>query len=444
MTPEARTSERVMNGSRIDRNVLKVSDSRTRRSYELAIEDGAIRADELRQIALDGGEGLLSYDPGFANTASCRSAITYIDGDAGVLQHRGYRIEDLCEHSTFLEVAYLLIDGELPTAAQLARWTHEIVTHNFVHENVKSFLEGFRYDAEPMAMLSASVGALSTFYPDAGEVHDEAARTRQVIRLLAKLPTLAAFSYRHVTGRPYVYPEDDLTYAGNLLSMMFRMSELKYEPDLRSERALDVLLMLHADHEQNASTTAVRAVGSSHVNPYSAVAAGVAALSGPMRGAADRAVLEMLKRIETVANVPDFLASVKAGRERLMGFGHWVYKTYDPRARVLREHLDALYEVQGRSPLREIAGELEKRALDDEFFASRGLYANVDFYAGLTYEAIGVPASMFPVMFALARSAGWIAQWLEMVEDREQRTVRPRQLYAGKLDRAYIPLAARG
>jgi citrate synthase len=427
----------------MSRNTLTVIDNRTGRSCELPVEDGAVRAEDLRQIAFDDGEGLMSFDPGFTNTAACRSAITHVDGDAGILQHRGYRIEVLCEHSTFLELAYLLIYGGLPSAAELERWMHEITTHNFVHENVKSFLQGFRYDAHPMAMLAASVGALSSFYADAGEVHDQRARERQVVRLLAKMPTLAAFSHRHVVGQPYVYPEDDLTYAGNLLSMMFRMSELKYQPDPGMERALDVLLMLHADHEQNASTTAVRAVGSTHVNPYSAVAAGVAALSGPMRGAADEAVLRMLTRIGTVASVPAFLTSVKAGHERLMGFGHWMYKTYDPRARILREQLDTLYEIRRKNQLVEIARELDSRALDDEFFTSRGLYPNVDLYSGLAYEAIGVPAAMFPVMFALARSAGWIAQWLEMVRDPEQRTVRPRQIYTGVLDRGYLPIAER-
>ena len=421
-------------------DTLTVTDNRTGQSYELPIHDGAMRSADLRR-ALD---GVVVYDPGFTSTAACRSAITFIDGEAGVLQHRGYSIESLCEHSTFLEVAYLLIQGELPTAAQLDGWLREVNTRNFVHENVKSFLEGFRYDAHPMAMLAASVGALGSFYQDAGDVHDERARELQVLRLLAKMPTLAAFSYRHLRGQPYVYPEDDLSYAGNLLSMMFRMGELKYEPDRRIERVLDALLMLHADHEQNASTTAVRAVGSTHVNPYSAVAAGVAALSGPMRGAADEAVLGMLRQIGTVQAVPDFLARVKSGHERLMGFGHWVYKTYDPRARILRGRLEELYEARGRNPLVAIADELASRAAEDEFFTSRRLYPNLDLYSGLTYEAIGVPVAMFPVMFALARSAGWIAQWLEMVKDPEQATVRPLQLYTGVLDREYVPVAERG
>jgi citrate synthase len=422
------------------RSTVTVIDNRTGQSFELPIEDGAVRSADLGRPP----GGLAVYDPGLSGTAVCRSAITYIDGEAGILQHRGYRIEVLCEHSTFIELAYLLIKGDLPTVAQLDQWAHEIATRKFVHENVKGFLEGFRYDAHPIAMLAASVGALSSFYPDAGEVHDEQARERQVVRLLAKMPTLAAFSYRHLQGQPYVYPEDRLSYAGNLLSMMFRMSELCYVPDPLIERTLDALLMLHADHEQNASTTAVRAVGSTHVNPYAAVAAGVAALSGPMRGAADEAVLRMLRRIATTDAVPEFLASVKSDDERLMGFGHWVYKTYDPRARVLRERLEELYQARGRSPLVAIADELARRVLDDEYFTSRGLYPNLDLYSGLTYEAIGVPPPMFPVMFALARSAGWIAQWLEMVTDPEQRTVRPRQLYTGALDRDYVPVAHRG
>jgi citrate synthase len=427
----------------MSRETLTVIDNRTGRSRELAIEDGAVRAEDLRQIAVDGGDGLVSFDPGFTNTAACRSSITHVDGEAGILQHRGYRIEALCENSTFLELAYLLIYGDLPRAVQLEWWMHEVTTRNFVHENVKSFMQGFRYDAHPMAMLAASVGALSSFYPDADEVHDQGARERQVVRLLAKLPTLAAFSYRHGVGQPYVYPEDDLSYTGNLLSMMFRMSELKYQPEPQSERALDVLLMLHADHEQNASTTAVRAVGSTHVNPYAAVAAGVAALSGPMRGAADEDVLKMLRRIGKAANVPDFLTSVKAGHERLMGFGHWMYKTYDPRARILRDQLEAQYEIQEKNPLFAVALELESRALDDKFFTSRRVYPNVDLYSGLTYRAIGIPAAMFPVMFALARSAGWLAQWHEMVRDPEQQAVRPRQIYTGELDRSYLPIAER-
>jgi citrate synthase len=425
-------------------DVLTVTDSRTGKTYELPIEDGTIRATELRQIKVDPDEfGLLSYDPAFMNTASCRSAITYIDGDAGILQHRGYSIEQLCEHSTYLEVAYLLINGHLPGASELQDWIDEITIHTFVHENVKDFMQGFRYDANPMGMLVASVGALSTFYPDANKIHDERVRAIQIIRLLAKMPTLAAFSFRHNMGQPYVYPDNDLAYAGNFLSMMYKMTELKYEPDPRLERALDVLFILHADHEQNASTSAVRGVGSTQVDPYSAVAAGVAALYGPLHGGANEAALRMLARIEKVENIPDFLEGVKAGNERLMGFGHRVYKNYDPRARIIKKHLDAVFEVRGKSPLLDVATELEKRALDDDYFTSRKLYPNVDFYSGLIYEALGLPVAMFPVMFAIGRTSGWIAQWKEMVGDSEQKIARPRQIYTGERDLEYVPIEQR-
>ncbi|MCW3067905.1 MAG: citrate synthase [Solirubrobacterales bacterium] len=423
---------------------LTVTDNRTGTSYELPIEDGTVRAMDLRQIKTGAEDfGLMAYDPAYTNTASCRSAITYIDGDAGILQHRGYPIEQLCEHSTYLEVAYLLINGALPTRAQLEDWVHEITIHTFVHENVKDFMQGFRYDANPMGMLVASVGALSTFYPDANQIHDDDVRRIQIIRLLAKMPTLAAFAFRHNMGQPYVYPDNDLNYAGNFLSMMYKMTELKYEPDPRLERALDVLFILHADHEQNASTSAVRSVGSTQVDPYTAVAAGVAALYGPLHGGANEAALRMLQRIGSVENIPDFLAGVKAGDERLMGFGHRVYKNYDPRARIIRKHLDDVFEVRGKSPLLEVATELEKRALDDEYFTSRKLYPNVDFYSGLIYEALGLPVAMFPVMFAIGRTSGWIAQWLEMVEDGEQKIARPRQIYTGDRDRDYAPIDQR-
>jgi citrate synthase len=424
---------------------LSVTDNRTGKSYELPIEDGTVRAMGLRQIKTsDEDFGLMAYDPAFTNTASCRSAITYIDGDAGILQHRGYPIEQLCERSSYLEVAYLLINGALPTREQLDAWVHEITIHTFVHENVKDFMQGFRYDANPMGMLVASVGALSTFYPDAHRIHDEDVRAIEIIRLLAKMPTLAAFAFRHNRGQPYVYPDNDLRYAGNFLSMMYKMTELKYEPDPRLERALDVLFILHADHEQNASTNAVRSVGSTQVDPYSAVAAGVAALYGPLHGGANEAALRMLARIETVENIPAFLEGVKAGQERLMGFGHRVYKNYDPRARIIRKYLDDVFEVRGKSPLLEVASELEKRALDDEYFTSRKLYPNVDFYSGLIYEALGLPVAMFPVMFAIGRTSGWIAQWLEMVQDPEQKIARPRQIYTGARDRDYVPIEQRG
>jgi len=427
------------------RDTLTVTDNRTGQTYELPIADGTVRAMDLRQIKADPGEfGLMAYDPAYTNTASCRSAITYIDGESGILQHRGYPIEQLCEHSTYLEVAYLLINGRLPTQTELAGWVDEITIHTFVHENVKDFMQGFRYDANPMGMLVASVGALSTFYPDANKIHDERVRAIQIIRLLAKMPTLAAFAFRHNMGQPYVYPDNDLDYAGNFLGMMYKMTELKYQPDPRLARALDVLFILHADHEQNCSTSAVRGVGSSQVDPYSAVAAGVAALYGPLHGGANEQALRMLARIGSVENIPAFLDGVKAGNERLMGFGHRVYKNYDPRARIIRKYLDDVYEVRGKSPLLHVASELEKRALDDDYFTSRKLYPNVDFYSGLIYEALGLPVAMFPVMFAIGRTSGWIAQWKEMVEDPEQKIARPRQIYTGERDLDYAPIEQRG
>ncbi|HUH81183.1 MAG TPA: citrate synthase [Solirubrobacteraceae bacterium] len=439
------TTQAGGNGSSPARDTLTVTDNRTGTTYELPVQDGTVRAMDLRQIkAGEDDFGLMAYDPAYTNTASCRSAITYIDGDAGILQHRGYPIEQLCEHSTYLEVAYLLINGALPTAKQLEEWVAEITIHTFVHENVKDFMQGFRYDANPMGMLVASVGALSTFYPDANAIHDEEVRDLQIIRLLAKMPTLAAFAFRHNVGQPYVYPDNDLDYPGNFLSMMYKMTELKYEPDPRLARALDVLFILHADHEQNASTSAVRSVGSTQVDPYSAIAAGVAALYGPLHGGANEAALRMLGRIGEVENIPDFLAGVKEGKERLMGFGHRVYRNYDPRARIIRKYLDDVFEVRGKSPLLEIASELEKRALDDDYFTSRKLYPNVDFYSGLIYEALGLPVAMFPVMFAIGRTSGWIAQWLEMVQDSEQKIARPRQIYTGDRDLDYVPIGQRG
>jgi len=441
----AATSERARGGENgASAETLTVTDNRTGKTYVLPVTDATVRAVDLRQIKVDPDEfGLMSYDPAYMNTAACRSAITYIDGDRGVLEHRGYSIESLCEHSCYLEVAYLLINGELPTQAQLDEWVGEITIHTFVHENIKSFMQGFRYDANPMGMLVASVGALSTFYPDANQIEDEEVRRAQIIRLLAKMPTLAAFAFRHNVGQPYVYPDNELSYPGNFLGMMYKMTELKYEPDPRLERALDVLFVLHADHEQNASTSAVRSVGSTHVDPYTAVAAGVAALYGPLHGGANEAALRMLARIGNIENIPDFLEGVKAGNERLMGFGHRVYKNYDPRARIIRRHLDAVFEVRGKSPLLNVATELEKRALDDEYFTSRKLYPNVDFYSGLIYEALGLPVSMFPVMFAIGRTSGWIAQWLEMVNDPEQKIARPRQIYIGDREREYVPIEQR-
>jgi citrate synthase len=444
MGTEARTQHAATDGAKAP-DTLTVTDNRTGKTYELPVTDGTVRAMDLRQIKEQEDEfGLMAYDPAYTNTASCRSSITYIDGDRGILQHRGYSIEQLCEQSTYLEVAYLLIHGELPTKSRLDEWVYEITIHTFVHENVKDFMQGFRYDANPMGMLVASVGALSTFYPDANQIHDEQIRAIQIIRLLAKMPTLAAFAFRHNMGQPYVYPDNDLAYAGNFLGMMYKMTELKYQPDPRLERALDVLFILHADHEQNASTSAVRSIGSTQVDPYSAVAGGVAALYGPLHGGANEQALRMLRRIESVENIPAFLEGVKAGNERLMGFGHRVYKNYDPRARIIKQHLDAVFEVRGKSPLLEIATELEKRALDDDYFTSRKLYPNVDFYSGLIYEALGLPVAMFPVMFAIGRTSGWIAQWLEMVQDSEQKIARPRQIYTGERDRQYVPLDRRG
>src|SRR3954466_1261201 len=391
-------------------DTLSITDNRTGKTYEVEITDDTIKAMDLRQIKVEEDEfGMMAYDPAFTNTASCRSEITYIDGAAGVLEYRGYPIEQLCEQSNYLEVAYLLIHGELPSKEQYDKWEHEITIHTFVHENVKSFMQGFRYDAHPMGMLLASTGALSTFYPDANQIKDEVIRYLQIIRLLAKMPTLAAFSFRHNMGQPYVYPDNDLSYPGNFLSMMYKMTELKYEPDPRLERALDVLFILHADHEQNASTSAVRFVGSTQVDPYSAVAAGVAALFGPLHGGANEQALRMLNRIQKVENIPDFLEGVKAGEERLMGFGHRVYKNYDPRARIIKKHLDDVMDVMGKSPKLEIAVELEKQAMDDEYFTSRKLYPNVDYYSGLLYEALRLPTAMFPVMFAIGRTSGWVA-----------------------------------
>ncbi len=425
-------------------DTLTVTDNRTGKSYEIPIEDATVKAMDFRQIKVTEDEfGMMTYDPAYTNTASCRSAITFIDGAAGVLEYRGYTIEDLCEKSSYLEVAYLLIYGELPTKEQLDQWCHDITIHTYVHENVKDFMHGFRYDAHPMGMLLAATGALSTFYPEASDIKDEENRNIQIIRLLAKVPTLAAFAYRHSMGQPYIYPDNDLSYAGNFLSMMYKMTELKYEPDPRLERALDVLFILHADHEQNASTSAVRSVGSTQVDPYSALAAGVAALYGPLHGGANEQALRMLDRIGTEDNIPDFLEGVKKGEEKLIGFGHRVYKNYDPRARIIKKHLEDVYEVMGRNPKIDLASELEKRALDDDYFTSRKLYPNVDFYSGLMYEALRLDVAMFPVMFAIGRTSGWIAQWLEMVQDSEQKIARPRQIYTGERERDYKPIDER-
>ena len=422
---------------------LTVTDNRTGKTYELPIEDGTIRGMDLRQIKVDEDEfGLMSFDPAFTNTASCRSSITFIDGDKGILEHRGYSIEQLCEKSTFLEVAYLLIFGELPTGPQLDRWTFDITHHTYVHEDLKQFFEGFRYDAHPMGMLLAGVGALSTFYPDAKQIDDPEERYMSAVRLIAKVPTLAAFSYRHNMGLPYVYPDNDLNYAENFLSMVFKKTEDRHVPKPALAKALDVLFILHADHEQNCSTSAVRGVGSSDVDPYSAVAAGVAALYGPLHGGANEAVLRMLREIDSVDNIPSFLEKVKAREAKLMGFGHRVYKNFDPRAKIIESYMDEVFAATEYNPLVEIARELAKRALDDDYFTERKLYPNVDFYSGIIYEALGIPADMFTVIFAIPRTAGWLAHWGELLE-QDQKIVRPRQLYLCTDERSYVSIDQR-
>ena len=424
---------------------LAVNDSRTGLAYEIPIEDGAIRATDLRKIKVDEDDfGLMSYDPAFLNTASCRSEVTFIDGDQGILRYRGYPIEQLAEESTYLETAYLLLFGALPTSTELDAWADEITHHTFVHENLKALMESFRYDAHPMGMFISAVAALSTFYPEASQVDDLENRLLQTKRLVAKVPTLAAWTYRHARGLPYVYPDNDLSFAGNFLSMMFRMAEPRYAADPVLERALEVLFILHADHEQNCSASAMRSIGSSKVDPYSALAGAAAALYGPLHGGANEAVLRMLAEIGDVRHVPAYVERVKAGEVLLMGFGHRIYKNYDPRARIIKETADAVFEVTGRSPLLDIALELEKIALEDEYFVSRKLYPNIDFYSGLIYEALDLPVAMFPVMFAIPRTAGWLAQWLEGVVDVEQKIARPRQLYVGAEERDYVSLEHRG
>jgi len=425
-------------------DTLSVTDNRTGQAYEIPIAEGSIRAIELRQITVDDDDfGLMSHDPAYLNTASARSSITFIDGERGILRYRGYPIEQLAEQSTYLETAYLLLFGELPTGDALDGWVDEITHHTFVHENVKSLMEAFRYDTHPMGMLISAVAALSTFYPEAALVDEPANRLLQAKRLIAKVPTLAAWAYRHSRGLPYVYPDNDLGFTGNFLSMMFRMAEPRYVPDPVLERALEVLFVLHADHEQNCSASVMRSIGSSKADPYSALAGAAAALSGPLHGGANEAVLSMLTTIGDVRKVPAYVERVKAGELRLMGFGHRVYKNYDPRARIIKETADAVFEVTGRNPLLDVALELEKIALEDEYFVSRKLYPNVDFYSGLIYEALGLPTAMFPVMFAIPRTAGWLAQWLEGVVDPEQKIARPRQLYVGADERDYVPVEDR-
>ncbi len=416
--------------------ILQVTDSRTGRSYDLAITDGAIRAMDLRQIKVDDEDfGLLSYDPAFMNTASCRSAITFIDGERGILRYRGYPIEELAGRASFLDVAYLLLRGDMPGKQESAAWADEITEHTFVHENVKKFIDGFHHDAHPMGILVSAIAALSTFYPGAKAISDTSRRHDQVVRLIAKMPTLAAFAYRHATGLPYAYPDDELSYAGNFLNMMHRMTEPQYHPDPVLSHALDVLFTLHADHEQNCSTSAMRVIGSSQADPYSAAAGAAAALYGPLHGGANEQVLRMLATIGSVDNILGYIDRVKAGEVRLMGFGHRVYKNFDPRAAIIKSVADQVFEVTGRNRLLDIALELERIALADDYFVSRKLYPNVDFYSGIIYQAMGFPVEMFPVLFAIGRMPGWLAQWEEAISDPAQKISRPRQIYSGEVIR---------
>ncbi|MBA3639941.1 MAG: citrate synthase [Acidobacteriota bacterium] len=420
-------------------DTLSITDNRTGKTYELPIQDGTIRAMDLRTIKVADDEfGMMTYDPAFMNTASCRSAITFIDGDKGILEYRGYPIEQLAEGSDFIETAYLILFGELPTAAQLKEWSEAVTLHTMLHENIKKFLTGFRYDAHPMGMFLSAVGALSTFYPDAKDIFNVESRRLQTIRLIAKVPSIAAYAFRHTIGRPYVLPDNELSYSGNFLNMLFKMTEPRYKPHPVLERALDVLFILHADHEQNCSTSAMRNIGSSQVDPYSALAGASAALYGPLHGGANEAVLRMLSEIGSKDKIPEFIKKVKAGEGRLMGFGHRVYKSYDPRAKIIKRMADLVFEVTGKNPLLEMALELERIALEDDYFVSRKLYPNVDFYSGLIYQAMGFPTSMFPVLFAIPRTAGWIAQWEEMLTDPDQKIARPRQIYIGSATRDYV------
>jgi citrate synthase len=426
------------------RETLTITDNRTGKQYEVPIEDGTIRAVDLRQIKTGEEDfGLMTYDPAFMNTASCKSTITYIDGDRGVLEYRGYPIEQLAEQSNYLEVAYLLLNGELPTADELSCFTHEITHHTFINENIKKVLDGFHHSAHPMGMFEAMVAALSTFYPEAKDIHDEENRRKQIHRLIAKAPTIAAFAYRHRVGLPYAYPDNDLSYEGNFLNMMFKTTELKFQPNPALERALSVLFILHADHEQNCSTSAMRSIGSAHTDPYSSLAGAAAALYGPLHGGANEAVLRMLSEIGSVSRIPEYVQRVKSGEFRLMGFGHRVYKNYDPRARIIKQVAYEVFDVTGRDPLLDVALELERIALEDEYFVRRKLYPNVDFYSGIIYRAMKFPVDMFPVLFAIPRTSGWLAQWQEMLLDPDQKIARPRQIYLGQRTRDYVPMDKR-
>jgi citrate synthase len=425
-------------------NSLTVTDNRTGKSYELPIQDGMVRAADLRQIRTGPDDfGIMSYDPAYMNTAECKSAITYIDGDKGILRYRGYPIDQLAEKSTFLETSYLLLHGELPQKAELDSWVYNVTHHTIIHENIKKFIDGFHHDAHPMGVFVSTVAALSTFYPEAKHIDDESSRRNQIFRLIAKTPTLAAFAHRHNIGMPYAYPDNDLSYTGNLLNMMFKATEVKYVPNPVLERAIDVLFILHADHEQNCSAAVMRAIGSSHADPYSAMAGAAAALYGPLHGGANEQVLRMLREIGDKSKVPAYIERVKRGEVKLMGFGHRVYKNYDPRAKYIKQTADQVFEVTGKNPFIDLALELERIALQDDYFVTRKLYPNVDFYSGIIYEAMKFPVDMFPVLFAIGRTPGWLAQWQEMLLDKEQKIARPRQAYVGAAERPYLPIAKR-
>ncbi len=441
---ESATQSTAREANRMSRDSLTITDNRNGKTYEVPVTNDTIRALDLRQIKVNQDDfGMMSYDPAFNNTALCKSKVSFIDGDKGILRYRGYPIEELAERSTYLETAYLLIFGELPSRKQLEDWTYHVTHHTFIHESIKKFLDGFHYDAHPMGMLISTIAALSTFYPDARHIFDAESRRKQTYRLIGKMPTLAAFAYRHSLGMPYAYPDNELSYPANFLNMLFKTTELKYRANSTLERALDVLFILHADHEQNCSANAMRNVGSSHVDPYSACAAATAALYGPLHGGANEEVLRMLMDIGSIANVPSYIKRVKSGEKRLMGFGHRIYKNYDPRARIIKRIADEVFEVMGRNPLLDIALEVERIALQDEYFVSRKLYPNVDFYTGLIYQSMGFPVTMFPVLFAIPRTSGWIAQWEEMLLDPEQKIARPRNIYIGYYKRPYISMDQR-
>jgi citrate synthase len=429
----------------MDNETLTITDNRTQKTYTIPVWQGTIRAMDLRQIKTNAEDfGIMSYDPAYLNTASCQSNITYIDGDRGILRYRGYPIEQLAEHCDFLEVAHLLLRGELPNRAELKEWTTRIMRHSMIHENIKKFMEGFHYDAHPMGMLISTVAALSTFYAEAKNIHDPEIRKRQMRRLIGKMPTLAAYAYRHRVGQPYVYPDPDLSYAKNFMTMLWKRNGKSYEPNPVVARAIEVLFILHADHEQNCSTSTMRCVGSSQADPYATAAGAISALSGPLHGGANEEVLVMLDKIGSKDKVPEYIKSVKEGHGKLMGFGHRVYKNYDPRAKIIKRIADEVFEVTGRNAKLDIALELERIALEDEYFVKRKLYPNVDFYSGIIYQAIGFAPEAFTVMFAIPRTVGWLAQWQEMVEDPEQKIARPRQVYTGEMVRDFVPMEKRG